>query len=46
MWTDDLVARLADAGLVDEKLDALCQHPVAIAIPAVDPEASEDDELS
>lgn len=34
MWTDDLAARLAAEGLMDEDEAALLRrHPVAIAIP-------------
>ena len=34
MWTDDLAARLAAEGLMDEQeADALRRHPVAISIP-------------
>lgn len=43
LWTDDLVARLADAGLVDERLEVLRQHPIAIAIPAPRTGGHEDD---
>ena len=44
MWTDDLAARLAAEGLMDEQeADALRRHPVAISIPDdLDPVAIAD----
>jgi hypothetical protein len=44
MWTDDLAARLAAEGLMDEQeADALGRHPVAISVPEeLDPVTTAD----